>query len=270
MPMQRIFPQLSSGAMTQYPLRITESIRTVINQTADGRRVRYSDPGALRCEWEISHHALSDDEWLAVESLFRDCEGRRQSFLFLDPSSNLVAASESFDSSVWVKGPGIVLSQGALDPNGRPRATQVSNSAAALQSMSQSISIPAWFQYSFSVYARSAIATQLRLIVSTDGAFAERLFDLTAAWQRCAVFSAMSVSTDAVEVAVQLPAGTTVELFGAQMEAQPAPSPYQRTSLRTGRYPDTRFAGDTLTQVSTSPGEHSTVIRILSHVAASA
>ena len=250
--------------MTQFPLRIRESTRTLINETDDGRRIRYSDRGAETMEWEMPHAALSDDEWMAIESLFRDCEGRRHSFLFLDPWSNLVAASESFNDSAWMRGPGLVLTEGVADPEGRPRATQVANTAGALQSLAQSISIPARFQYSFSIYAKAAVAVQIRLVVSTDGAFTERVYNLSPEWQRYAIFSSLVASTDALEVAIQLPAGATVELFGAQLEAQPAPSPYQRTARRTGRYPESRFAGDQLTQVSTSPGEHSTVIRILS------
>ena len=260
----RIFPQLATGAMTQFPLRIRENTRTLINETADGRRIRYSDPGAETLEWEMSHAALSDDEWIAIESLFRDCEGRRHSFLFLDPWSNLVAASESFSDSAWTRGPGLALSEGIADPEGRPRATQVTNTAGALQSLTQSISIPARFQYSFSIYAKAIVSAQIRLVISTDGAFTEQVYDLSPDWQRYAIFSSLVASTDALDVAIQLPAGATVELFGAQLEAQPAPSPYQRTALRTGRYPDSRFAGDQLTQVSTSPGEHSTVIRIIS------
>ena len=260
----RVFPQLASGAMTQFPLRIREKTRTIINQTADGRRIRYSDLGSETLEWEMSHAALSDDEWIAIESLFRDCEGRRHSFLFLDPWSNLVAASESFSDSVWARGPGLGLIEGIADPEGQQRATQVSNTAGAIQSLAQSISIPARFQYSFSIYGKAAVAAQIRLVISTDGAFAERVYDLSPDWQRYAIFSSLAASTDALEVAIQLPAGATVELFGAQLEAQPAPSPYQRTALRTGRYPESRFAGDRLTQVSTSPGEHSTVIRIIS------
>ena len=262
--MIKVFPQLASGALTQFPLRILEKTRTLINQTADGARIRYSDAGSEALEWEMSHAALSDEEWIAIESLFRDCEGRRHSFLFLDPWSNLVAASESFSDSAWTLGPGLGLSEGIADPEGRLRATQVTNTAGALQSLTQSISIPARFQYSFSLYVRAAVAAQIRLVVSTDGAFAERVYDLSPDWQRYAIFSSLLASTDALEVAIQLPAGATVELFGAQLEAQPAPSPYQRTALRTGRYPEARFAGDQLTQVSTGPGEHSTVIRILS------
>jgi hypothetical protein len=180
----RVFPQLLSGAMTQYPLRIRESIRTLINQTADGRRIRYSDIGASTLEWEMGQTALSDEEWSAIESLFLECDGRRHVFLLLDPWSNLIAASETFSNSSWTLGPGISLAEGASDPEGHLRATQVTNTAGALQSLSQSIPIPAWFQYSFSVYARAATSTQLRLIVSTDGAFAERLFDLSAEWRR--------------------------------------------------------------------------------------
>lgn len=262
--MIRVFPQLASGAVTQFPLRIQEKTRTLINETADSQRIRYSDPGAETMEWEMSHSALSDDEWMAIESLFRDCEGRRHSFLFLDPWSNLIAASESFSDSAWTLGPGLGLSEGIADPAGRPRATQVTNTAGALQSLTQSISIPARFQYSFSIYARAALDAQVRLVVSTDGAFTERVYDLSPAWQRYAIFSSLVASTDALDVAIQLPAGATVELFGAQLEAQPGSSPYQRTALRTGRYPESRFAGDQLTQVSTGPGEHSTVIRILS------
>ncbi|MBY0506335.1 MAG: DUF2460 domain-containing protein [Bryobacteraceae bacterium] len=264
MPATKVFPQLASGAITQYPLRSKEYLRTLVNQTADGRRIRYADVGASMMAWEMTQSALSDEEWTALETLFRACEGRRHSFLFLDPWSNLVASSEDFGNAAWQAAPGLGLSSGVQDPEGRPRATQVTNSAAGLQSLSQSLSVPANFQYSFSVYARAASTADLRLIVSADGAFAERLFELSANWQRYTLFSALSSTAESLEVAMQLPAGVTVELFGTQMEAQPAPSPYQRTGLRTGRYPETRFAGDTLTQVSTSPGEHSTVVRILS------
>jgi hypothetical protein len=264
--MSRVFPQLASGALAQYPLRIREQVRTLFNQTPDGRRIRYSDGGASTIEWDLFHSALSDGEMAAIESLFVDCEGRRHSFLFLDPWANLLKASESFADSPWTAGPGLGLSEGANDPEDRPRATQVTNVSGSLQSLSQNIPVPSEFQYSLSIYARASSPTQLRLIVATDGAFAERLFDLSPEWQRYSLFSSLAVANDFVEVAMQLPAGATVELFGAQLEAQPAPSPYQRTALRTGLYPDSRFAGDTLTQVSTSPGEHSTVIRIISRV----
>lgn len=256
--------------MAQFPLKVRASTRTLINQTADARRVRYSDSGAEAVDWEMAYTALSDEEWLAVESLFRDCEGRRHTFLFLDPWSNLVAESEVFNNSVWTREPGIGLSEGANDPEGHPRATQVTNSAGTLQSLAQSISLPAWFQYSLSIYARATGSTQLRLVISTDGAFAEQVYNLSPEWQRYSLFSSLVTANEAMEVALQLPAGATVELFGAQLEAQPAPSPYQRTARRTGRYPESRFAGDELTQVSTSPGEHSTVIRITSRPTADA
>ena len=266
--MARLFPQLKSGAMTQYPLRSRESLRTLSNETADGRRIRNSDVGDAHLQWQLSHSGLDEEEWAEIESLFRSCEGRRHSFLFLDPWSNLLKASEAFGQSVWNLEPGISLSEGAMDPDGRPNATQVTNSAAVLQALSQSVPVPARFQYSLSLYARAAAPTQLRMIVSTDGAFAEKLSDLSANWQRYSLFSSLSTNNEALEAAFQLPAGATVELFGAQLEAQPAPSPYQRTALRTGCYPDTRFAGDTLTQVSTSPSEHSTVVRIVTRIPA--
>ncbi|GEM_PF-289947 len=268
MPVKRIFPQLATGAITQYPLRIQERFRTLVNQLGDGRRIRYSDVGASALEWEVSHQGLSDDEWLTMEGLFRECEGRRYPFLFLDPWSNLIADSETFVSASWTKEPGIGLAEGLTDPEGGPRATQATNTAATLQSVAQTVAIPAWFQYSFSVYARSNQAGQMRLIASTDGAFAERLFELSSDWQRYPLFSAMTAYTEMVQVAIQIPAGAAIEIFGAQLEAQPSPSPYQRNGLRTGRYPEARFAGDTLAQTSTGPGEHSTSIRIRSQVVA--
>lgn len=266
--MTRVFPQLNSGALTQFPLRIEESVRTIVNETADGIRVRYADVGAATMTWEISSAALSDAEWWAIESLFNECEGRRRSFLFLDPWSNLLAESESFTASSWTRGPGIGLSEGVTSPTNQLRATQATNTAAGLQSLSQSVPVPAWFQYTFSVYARSSEPTALRLIVSTDGAAAERLFSLSSDWQRLSLFSSMNSANTSIDVALQLPAGAAVDLFGAQLEPQPAPSPYQRTAERTGRYPEARFATDTLNQVTTRPSEHSTVFRIVSRIPA--
>lgn len=265
--MTRLFPQLASGAMTQFPLRVRERYRTVVNQTRDGRRTRYYDAGASELEWELSHAALSSDEWSAIETLFNDCEGRRRSFLFLDPWSNLVAASESFADSVWTRGPGLGLTEGRPGPFLGVRATQVSNTAGTLQSLAQSIAIPAWFRYSLSVYARASTATQIRLFVSTDGTLAEQLYEVSSEWQRYYLLSGLTSPNEEIEVGVQLPGSASIDLFGVQLEAQLAPSQYQRTTVRTGRYPAARFATDTLTQSSTSLDEHSAVIRIVTRVA---
>src|SRR6266508_229011 len=114
----RAFPQLSTGALVQFPLIKKRTIRTVVNRTEDDHEVRSADEGGGRTEWELQFTALSDEERRTLESFFTAVEGSLTSFTFLDPLANLLARSGELDQAEWEKDPALSLSGGVPDPRG--------------------------------------------------------------------------------------------------------------------------------------------------------
>ena len=102
-----VFPQLSSGAVAQFPFRKELRFRTLVNQAADGSEIRFTDVDYRARAWELAVHQLSDQEWQSIEDLHNQVEGRLQTFLFLEPGANLLAWSEQFGDAVWQKSGGV-------------------------------------------------------------------------------------------------------------------------------------------------------------------
>ena len=97
-----VFPQLSTGASTLYPLTKTSQQRTVVNTLGDGSIVVYADPEAASLGWEIQAKGLTANGMeCPIEALFEATSGRWQAFTFLDPAGNLLAESEDFGASAW-------------------------------------------------------------------------------------------------------------------------------------------------------------------------
>src|SRR5436190_16162990 len=95
------FPQLSTGAIGQYPIGKRRLSRTVVNDAADGATFKLADAAAGAVEWELEFSTLSDDERAALTDLHGAVEGRLGAFTFLDPTDNLLCWSEALDESVW-------------------------------------------------------------------------------------------------------------------------------------------------------------------------
>ena len=95
------FPQLSTGAVGQYPIQKRRLSRTVVNEALGGARVKLPDPNASAVEWTLDFQALSDNERDALAQLFGAVEGQLSDFTFLDPTDNLLFWSEKLDEAVW-------------------------------------------------------------------------------------------------------------------------------------------------------------------------
>src|SRR5579862_2476021 len=95
------FPQLSTGALSQFPVTRSANMRTVSNQLAGGFTVRMSDTGDQTVQWRLRYSNLTDSERAAIESLFEASEGQLSTFTFLDPTSNLLTWSEDWTQPVW-------------------------------------------------------------------------------------------------------------------------------------------------------------------------
>jgi len=120
------FPQLVSGAVSQFPCKKTVIQRTLVNILADGSQVKFFDSGASRVEWEIDLESLTNGEWSAMAGLFQATEGQLGTFTFLDPFGNLLSWSEAPGAAAWAKDAGLRLTTGVADPQGgtgRPRSS---------------------------------------------------------------------------------------------------------------------------------------------------
>jgi hypothetical protein len=60
--MMTVFPQLSSGAVAQFPFQRELRQRTLSNRSADGTDIRVADVDFHDRVWEIAFNGLSDAE----------------------------------------------------------------------------------------------------------------------------------------------------------------------------------------------------------------
>src|SRR5580704_12020987 len=112
------YPQLSTGAVSQFPVTRSANMRTVSNQLASGFTIRMADTGAQKVQWQLRYSSLTDAERSSIESLFESSEGQLNTFTFLDPTDNLLMWSEDWTQTVWTVDPLLQLTGGIADPTG--------------------------------------------------------------------------------------------------------------------------------------------------------
>src|SRR5207244_9174402 len=88
------FPQLLTGASSQYPIQKRNSTRTIRNRCLDGREIKLADPAGSSIEWQLTFQELVDAEIASLLGFFVGTEGSLGTFTFLDPTDNLLAWSE--------------------------------------------------------------------------------------------------------------------------------------------------------------------------------
>lgn len=258
------YPQLTTGAVTQFPVRRAVDIRTVSNQLADGLTIRMNDPGAQKVRWRLRYANLTDGERTSLESMFQVAEGQLNTFTFLDPTDNLLMWSEDWTQAVWTADPLLEVSGGLQDPFGGSAAIQLTNAAQTSQQILQNIGGPSSFVYCFSVYVRSDAPATIQLVVTATGQTSLTTVTTGASWARAMVPGSLAVEQNSIGFGVQLPAGVRVDVFGAQVEAQPGAGMYKQNIDRGGVYPNTRFSSDVLLATATAPNQHSCEIDLIS------
>jgi hypothetical protein len=260
------YPQLTSGAVTQFPVTRTVNLRTVANQLPSGFTIRMSDTGYQKVQWRLVYSDLTDGERAALESLFEASEGQLNTFTFLDPTDNLLMWSEDWTQSVWTPGPLLQVTSGIADPFGGSNAMQLTNTGQSTQQIIQNTSGPSSFVYCYSVYVRSAVPATIQLVVTATGQVALTAVTTGASWTRVTASGSLSVVQDGIGFGVQLPAGVQVDAFGAQAEAQPGAGLYKQTIDLGGVYSNTRFSSDLLSVSATAPNQHSCQIGLISNL----
>jgi hypothetical protein len=255
------FPQLRSGAVAQLPLQRSETYRTLRNLLSDGRDVRMTDGGFATVGWTLKFSDLTADEAQALQSLFQSAGGRLATFTFVDPSANLLCWSDDLTNACWSKDPQLALSQ-VPDAFGGSVGTQIANSAAAAQTVSQSTNAPATLTYCFSMYLRSDTPAQVAL---TIGEVVVVTASLSGAWRRWQA-AAVGGAGQQVVFGLSIPPGATVQVCGLQAEAQPAAGVYKSTTGIGGVFQNSRFDQDSMDVSATEAGFFACNVRIISRL----
>ncbi len=236
-----VFPQLSTGAAAQYPIRCQLSQRTIQCAMEDGTTISLADRAANYLRWRIAFQDLSDDETRALCSFFAATQGNLLPFLFLDPTANLLLCSEDYSQQVWNNG-GLTFDVAIVDPLGGTHAARAHNDAARDLTISQLTQVPGLAQVCFSVYLRAAAASTVLLTrtAGTQSQVAQAAVSDT--WQRFYLSGSLPGVCDVSQFAITVAAGTSLELFGPQLDAQMTPSTYITAGGgNSGVYANARF-----------------------------
>ncbi len=248
-----VYPQLGTGALSQFPVQKRRMLRTVVNRAADDTVVKLADPGGAATEWSLAYAALTDDELATLEEFFVAAEGTLKEFTFLDPTSNLLAWSDHLDDAVWQRDPLLSATGGIADPAGGSRAWRLANTGAGAQSITQTLSVEANYLYCLSTYVRAATPTSVTLLLG-NGRF-ERA--VTSKWTRVA-----ATADGEARFGLDLPAGTALDVYGMQAEPQATPSVY-RSSTTGGVYEGARLRDDEFQVTTTGVNQHSCTVKII-------
>jgi len=257
----RYFPQLETRTAGQYPLRRERHERIVKHEAPDGRVWSLYDGNAARVEWVLRYEGLTDSEREAIDTLFAECEGRLRTFVLVDPAANLLLWSEDYGQSAWTKGAMLSTTAGQADPWGTTRATLLTNTGAAAQSLTQTIPATGRHHYCFSVFAKGA-GQRFHMRIDGGGTVIEREFTASEEWRRYSVSGKPDTDAETVTFSLVLDPGATLLVTGAQADAQPAAGGYRPTTSRRGIYPNARFAEDELAWTQQAPNNNAAEIRI--------
>jgi hypothetical protein len=254
--------------VSQYPVVRRDVTRTISNVLEDGGSIRMPDSGTKLISWQLEYSELSTDEWNAIDQLFAATQGSLGIFTFLDPTGNLLSWSEDYSKAVWNAGPLLQFGSGIEDPLGGNSALRLTNTAQASQRLLQTISGPAWFQYCFSIYLRTATPQTVVLLQSAAGGQASRACATGSKWSRFVLSGSLGTTEESISFGIELPAGAQVDIYGMQVEAQPGAGKYKRTLDISGVHANCRFDVDSLTVSTEGPGRHSIIVRLVSNLAA--
>jgi hypothetical protein len=256
------YPQLSSGALAQYPIQKTRVVRTIKNVLADGSMILLSDPDGARLVWQLAYTELSSADVSALQAHFTACVGPFHAFTFIDPTDNMLASSADMTAEPWVTSSLIQMTSGVVDFFGGNGAFTLTNTGQISQTIAQTLQVPAGYQYCFSVYAMSNISAPITLLRNGPSTQDATTVTIGPAWARIVSSGTLSDAEVGFTVAISLTAGQQVQLYGPQLEAQIVPSPYRPTAEAGGVYANAHWAIDQLTITANAPNLFSTACGI--------
>ena len=253
-----IFPQVSTGASAQYPIGKRLSQRSVQSAMENGTIIALADRSATYLRWKIVLHDLSDQEAKSLTDFFAATQGSLQSFLFLDPTTNLLVWSEDFSQNAWETA-GVTFERTVADPFGGSNAARADNRSAATLNVAQQSQIPGSVQTCFSVYLRANAPVTVTLTQSAGNGSRSMAATVPTTWQRFYVSGMFPGVTASLRFAITIPAGTSVELFGPQVDAQVTPSRYVASTGWSGVCTSARFDGAQMDRIAAGPNRNTCV-----------
>jgi hypothetical protein len=256
------YPQLTSGALAQYPIKKTRLFRTIKNVLPDGSMFLLSDPGYSYLLWNLSYSGLSGSDMQALQDHFAACKGPLEGFTFIDPTDNMLPWSSDLSNSVWQSSPLIKIQANTTDPFGGSGAFTITNNGQANQEIFQTINVPAGYQYCFSVYLASVQAATATLVRSGTTSTQSTNLNVSQTWQRCVSSGQLGDLGQVFTVGLTLLPGQQLLVYGPQLEPQLSPSPYRPTAQRSGIYPNSHWSAEQLAIAATAPDLFSTTFTI--------
>ncbi len=256
------FPQLQSGALAQYPIRKSRITRTVRNQLADGTFVLYPDPNATQIVWQLTYGALGAEDIRALQDHFTACQGRLQSFTFIDPTGNMLAKSTDLPGAPWQVSSSIQVTGAQADPEGGPAGFSVTNTGSTEQQLAQTLAVPASYQYCFSLYVQSATPGVIELIRSGPNQRQADQVAIGPQWKRVVSAGRLADQGTSFSVGITLAPGQQIAVYGPQLEGQRSPSRYRPTTEAGGVYANAHWAADELPVSADAPNLFSTAFSI--------
>lgn len=255
------FPQLSSGAVAQYPIRKVRLTRTIKNVLPDGRMILSADPSG-RLVWELGYTELSESDVDALKGHFSSCYGSYRAFTFIDPTENMLGASISMTAPAWQISPLIQLSHGIADPEGGTTAVMLVNTGQASQEISQTLAVPANYQYCFSLFVMSSQPTEIVLVRRGSSAEVRTTYSAGPVWSRIVSSGRLNDSSATLTAGISLAPGQQIGIYGAQLEPQIAPSRYRPTAQTGGVFANAHWGVQELAITADGPNLFSTAFTI--------
>jgi hypothetical protein len=256
------FPQLSSGAVAQFPFSKQRTLRTIQNVLGDGSILLSPDPKASRTTWVLNLDELSPADTQAIQAHFAACVGPLRAFTFLDPSDNMLTFSSDLTNSVWSVSPNLQIGQSVADPFGGSTAFSVTNAGQTPQTLGQALAVPANYQYCFSVYVRAFGNSDVILNRRAAGDASSTSFACGISWSRIVSTGRLNDAGTALTVEIQLQPGQSLQLCGPQLEPQIEPSRYRPTASRSGVYANAHWASNQLWISADAPNSLATTLTI--------
>jgi len=260
------YPQLASGSVAQYPIKKTSLVRTIKNVLPDGHLILSADPNGSHRIWQLVYTELATADAQALQAHFAACAGSFRSFTFIDPTENMLVWSSDLRNSPWQKLSLLQLTPGLPDPDGGTAAFTVTNTGQSTLQISQTLVVPANYQYCLSLYATSAQPAQLVLTRSGPSAQESTTCMVGPAWSRVVSSGQLNDSGTTFTVGIGLAAGQQVGLYGVQLEPQISPSRYRPTTNIGGVYANAHWGIDQLTIAAEAPNLYSTSFSIESAI----
>jgi hypothetical protein len=227
----------------------------------DGTTIAVADPEANYLRWRMEFHDLSDLESASLVNFFTVTHGNQRTFTFLDPTANLLQASEDFSSSAWTSR-GLAFDAAVADPLGTTKASRVLNNSPTTQTLGQATQVPGLAQACFSVYLWSANPTSVTLTRSAGTQSQSVAAAVTAVWQRFSLSGSLAAAPDNSTFGIAFPAGAAVEVLGPQVDAQVTPSTYVMSTGQSGVYTNARFDMPQLDVIATGPNRSACVVYV--------